>query len=192
MTPNSHFSALRIKAREQRDKAIAHIRDEYEESLRQVSELEQRLLGKVDPQRVKMSAAIESVIPNDEPFSVTTIMAALETLDPSRVWPLATVRRHITELRSLGLVLRVKKHTVYEPAVYARVGAPVKFDGEAVSLRELVLGIVTKPMRIAEVCVAVKEAGHKTRMSLPHLRTAIIRQLRQLGFKERGGKWSRG
>lgn len=86
----------------------------------------------------------------------------------------------------------MKKHTVYEPAVYARVGAPVSFDGEAKSLRQLVLEVVTRPIRIAEVCVAIKEAGHKTRMKPGHLRTTVIRQLRLAGFRERDGKWGRG
>lgn len=191
MNTPSHFAALRIQARAQRDKAIAHIREEYEANLRQISELEQRLLGKLGPKRVKVSAAIESVIPREEPFSVTTIMAALESLDPSRVWPLATVRRYITELRTMGLVRRVRKHAVNEPAVYARVGAPVTFDGEAMSLRQLILEVVTRPMRIAEVCVAVVEAGHKTRMRPGHLRTTVISQLRKLGFRERDGKWGK-
>ncbi len=191
MTPNSHFSALRSRAREQRDKAIAHIREEYEANLRQISELEQRLLGKVDPKRVKTSAAIESVIPRDEPFTVKDILVSLETLDASRVWPMATVRRHIGALREMGLVRRVKRHKINEPAVYARTDGAVKTGAEEKSLRQVILEVATRPMRTAEVCVAVVEAGHQSRMHPGHLRTTVIRQLRQLGFRERGGKWGR-
>jgi len=189
--PNSHFAALRTQAREQRDKAIAHIRADYQTSLLQIAELEQRLLGKIDPRRVKTSAAIERVIPRDEPFTVADVMAALESLDAGRVWPKASVHRHITKLRHLGLVRRVRRHKVNEPAVYARTDGPVKVEAEDKNLRQVILETVTRPMRTAEVVVALLEGGYKTSMIPGHFRTTVIRQLRQLGLKEKGGKWSR-
>lgn len=189
--PNSHFAALRTKAREQRDKALAHIRAEYQTNLLQIAELEQRLLGKIDPRRVKTSAAIERVIPRDEAFTVADVMAALESLDAGRVWPKASVHRHITKLREIGLVRRVKRAKVNEPAVYARTDGPVKVEAEDRNLRQVILETVTRPMRIAEVVAAVLEAGHKTNMVPAHLRTHILRVLRQTGFRERGGKWAK-
>lgn len=189
--PNSHFAALRTRAREQRDNAIAHIRAEYQANLLQIAELEQRLLGRIDPRRVKTSAAIERVIPRDEPFTVADLMASLEGLDAGRVWPKASVHRHITKLRHLGLVRRVKRHKVNEPAVYARTDGAVKTEAEDKNLRQVIRETVTHPMRTAEVVVALLEGGYKTKMIPGHFRTTVIRQLRQLGLRERGGKWAK-
>jgi hypothetical protein len=189
--PNSHFAALRAQARDRRDKEISHARAEYEVSLSQISELEQRLLGKIDQRRLATSAAIERVIPRDEPFTVPDIMAALESFDPSRVWPMATVRRHVTALRNKGLVRRVKRHKVNEPATYVRSEGASEREVEEKDLRQLILETVTSPMRTAEVCAALLEAGYKTKMIPGHFRTTVIRRLKTAGFKEWGGKWGR-
>jgi|GEM_PF-3186098 len=191
-TPNAQFAALRAQARDRRDKEIRHARAEYEVSLSQIAELEQRLLGKIDPRRLATSAAIERVIPRDEPFTSMDVIAALETLDPSRVWPLATIRRHITFMRNRGLVRRVKRHKVDEPATYVRSEGISEMETEEKDLRQLILETVTRPMRTAEVCAALLEAGYQTKQIPGHFRTTVIRRLKQAGFRERGGKWGRG
>lgn len=189
MSTNAHFAALRTSAREQRDKALAHIRAEYQANLHQIAELEQRLLGKIDPRRMKTSAAVERVIPTGEPFTIPELMLALESLDPSRVWPKVTVYRHIAFLRKRRLVRRVQRAKVNEPAVYVRNESPLKAEAEDKSLRQTIVETVKRPMRIAEVCVALLEGGYKTKMIPGHFRTTVIRQLKAAGFREQGGKW---
>jgi hypothetical protein len=98
-TINSELTQLRIRARERRDNSIAQIRAEYEITLRQIAELEQRILGREPADKVPMSAAVESVIPTGEPFTAADLMRSFEARDPGRVWPKASVCRHITKLR---------------------------------------------------------------------------------------------
>ena len=58
------------------------------------------------------------------------------------------------------------------------------------SLRKTLLEVVTRPMRILEVLVAVKEAGYVTTMRKhEHFQTHAIRELRAAGFVLRGDKW---
>lgn len=187
---NTEFAALRAKARQQRDKAIAHVRAEYQASLLQIAELEQRLLGKIDARRMQTSAAIERVIPRDQPFTVNDVMASLEALDARRVWPRASVQRHITKLRELGLVRRVQRAKVGEPATYVRAEGPTKTEAEDKSLRQVILDAVKRPMRTAEVVVAILEAGYKSKMVPGHFRTHVIRQLKAAGYKQVGGRWA--
>lgn len=185
----SEFSQLRTKARQRRDAEIAAARAEYRANLAQIAELEQRLLGRADPRQLKVSAAVERVIPRDEPFTATDVMHSLEALDPRRVWRLASVCRHITKLRELGLVRRVKKAKVNEPAAYVRCEGPVEPAGRDKSLRQVIVETVSRPMRIAEVVMAVAEAGYNSTMKAEHLRTHVIRELKSAGFRLGGGKW---
>lgn len=87
----NEFAALRTRARQRRDKEIAHARDEYQANLAQIAELEQRLLGKADPRLMKLSAAVEHVISRDQPFTANDIMLSLEALDPMGMLLLSSV-----------------------------------------------------------------------------------------------------
>src|SRR5687767_11413414 len=82
----TEFNTLRLRAREKRDRLMAEVRAEYESTLVQIARLEQDLLGTRNHKYKKISAAIEAVIPSDRPFTTRDIMAALEALDPGRVW----------------------------------------------------------------------------------------------------------
>jgi hypothetical protein len=188
--PN-HFAELRAHARKRRDDAIAQIRREYEENLAQIADLEQRLSGRPMPDRLNLSAAIESVIPRGEQFTIPDIMRSLESLDPTRVWCKATVIRHITKLRGLGVVRRLKRHLAGASAVYIWGGDSVEPTLNDRTLKEVILELVSKPMRTAEVVQAVLDAGWETTMIPAHFRTHVISRLRQAGFREKGGKWVR-
>jgi hypothetical protein len=192
MNANAHFAALRTQARQRRDKEIAHARAEYQANLSQIAELEQRLLGRISPKQMKLSAAVEHVIPRDEPFTVPDLMHSLEGLDPSRVWRKTSVHRHVTQLRELGLVRRVKRAKVNEPASYVRCEGPGKPEPAIrdKTLRQVLVETVKRPMFIAEVVMAVQEAGYKTTMIPANLRTHVIRELKSAGFREVGGKWA--
>ncbi len=188
---SNEFNALRARARAKRDKEIAAVRAEYEATLVQIATLEQDLLGKVTSRYRKISAAIESVIPSDRPFSTADIMAGLEALDPGRVWRKRAIDSHISRLRERGLVKRLKRATAREPAVYSRADLPVKVVplGDK-TLQEVIRGVVTRPMTVTEVAVAVKESGYKSEMSNGNLRSHVRRLLVQGGFRQEGGKWT--
>jgi hypothetical protein len=187
---SQEFNALRARARNLRDKAIADARSEYEYQLTQIAKLEQDLLGKVSSRYRKISAAIESVIPSDRTFTTVDIMTALEALDPRRAWRKRSIDNHLSRLRQRGLVRRVKRASIHEPAVYARAEAPVKpVPFEDMTLIEVVGKALTKPMTTTEICVAILEAGYQTEMSRNNLRNHVTRLLSRNGYKSEDGKW---
>src|SRR5262249_11585306 len=127
----------------------------------------------------------------DKPFTVASVLTALEALDSGRVWNVDCVRRHITELRERGLVARVERHTSTRGAVYARCdGKPAGTINDK-NLRSVLRELVTRPMRTAEIVMMVLEAGWKTTMIPEHFRTHVKSRLRAAGFREREGRWSR-
>jgi len=187
---SNEFNALRARARDKRDKAIAEIRREYEAQLVQIAALEQDLLGKVSSRYKKISAAIESVIPRDAEFTTGYIMAGLEALDPRRTWRKRSIDNHISRLRERGLIKRLKRATIHEPAVYARVDAPVKAAPlDDMTLLQVIGKVLVRPMTTTEVVVAVLEAGYQTTMAKTALRNHVTRQLGRGGFRCEGGKW---
>src|SRR5688572_1575424 len=99
----NEFTALRIRAREKRDKLIAEARKEYDATLVAIAALEQDLLGKVSSRHKTISACIESVIPREDSFTVGYILAGLEALDPGRVWRKRSIDSHLSRLREKGI-----------------------------------------------------------------------------------------
>jgi hypothetical protein len=187
----NEFNALRQRARDKRDKAIAEVRREYEAALVQIAALEQDLLGKVSSRYKKISAAIESVIPRESEFTTADIMAGLEALDPRRSWRKRSIDNHISRLRERGLIKRLKRATVHEPAVYARAEAPVKAAplDDMTLLQVIGKVLAVRPMTTTEVVVAVLEAGYQTTMAKTALRNHVTRQLGRGGFKQEDGRW---
>jgi hypothetical protein len=209
------FNALRSRAKDKRDKAIAYARQEYEATLVTIAGLEQDLLGKESSRYRLISACVESVIPRDRPFSTTDIMTSLEGLDPGRTWRKRSVDNHIARLRERGpdhqlrsrphhgnhiarlrergLVRRMQKAKGTEPAIYARVGALVPaLPFEDMRLVEVMRAVLTRPMTQTELAVALLEAGYQTAMEPRALRTAVGVELRRGGFANQGGKWVAG
>lgn len=184
------FIALRAKARERRDKVIAEARREYEYQLVQIAKLEQDLLGKVSSRHKSISAAVDSVIPRDRSFTTVDVMTGLEAMDPTRVWRKRSVDFVMTRLRERGIIKRLKRASIHEPAVYARSEAPVKPAPLAdMTLLQVIGKVLAKPMTSTEVVVAVLEAGYETAMGRNNLRNHVVRELGRAGFKSDGGKW---
>jgi hypothetical protein len=186
----SEFNRLRGLARARRDKQLAEIRAEYEANLVSIAKLEQDLCGKVSSRYRTISSAIESVIPSDRPFTTEDIMAALEALDPGRVWRKRSLDSHLSRLRERGLVKRLRKATLRERAVYAR--ADFGTEGESRPLRAVIAEVLTRPMTLTELTVAVVEAGHKSSTNGRQLRNQVARELREDGFRRDGERWVRG
>jgi hypothetical protein len=189
-TPNE-FSALRSRARDKRDKLIAQARKEYHSALIQIVMLERDLLGVTLKRYKKLSHAVQSVIPRDESFTSVTVMASLEALEPGRVWRKASIDGHITRLRQLGIIRRIRRAKGPEPALYVREGAEVPaMPFEDMTLPEVIQTVLTRPMTTAEVTVRLIEAGYDTRMPKKRLYNAVRIELGRGPFQRDGdGKW---
>jgi DNA-binding transcriptional ArsR family regulator len=190
------FTKLRTLARQKRDRAIAHAHSEFEATMAQIAAIEQDLLGKESSRHHKISACIERSIPRDQTFTVSSILKALEAMDPARVWRRRSVEHHITRLREKGIVRRVQRSKMSQGAVYALADAKIGDDPvpfQQLTLREAVSQVLTRPMTSVEIALALLEAGYETAMDRIALRTAISATLRKSDkFKEEGGKWVAG
>jgi hypothetical protein len=187
----NEFSALRSRARDKRDKAIAQARSEYQQALIQIATLEQDLTGRESSRHKPVSACISAVLPRSEPFTAPEILAALEALDGSRVWIKKTIDGYLTKLRAKGIIRRMRRHKGNEPAVYVRVGAEVdKLPFEDMTLPEVMQAVLTEPMRPTELAVRIREAGYHTTMTDRVFRNAVSEELRRGAFVKEGAKWA--
>lgn len=189
------FNELRRIARQKRDNAIAKARDEYAETLTRIAGIEQDLRGREPANHRSIASCIDSVVPGDRPFSTTDILASLEALDPRRVWRKRSIDSHISRLRERGIIRRLRKATITEPALYAREGLEVDMPFEDKRLKEVVYEVLGQvgPANQTELVVAMLEAGYQTEMGRKALRDAVGVVLRGDGrFAVQGGKWRVG
>lgn len=119
------FVELRKQALEKRNTAIALAKSDYEQRLIQIAKLERELTGNYRRYR-KVTSCVEQVIPVDREFSTQDIMVALEALDNTRTWRKDGVDKHLSKMRQLGLIQRVRKPRNNEPAIYVRAGVATK------------------------------------------------------------------
>jgi hypothetical protein len=194
-TDADHFNALRLKARERRDKALTTAQAEYESVLAQIASLEYDLLGGRPSRREPLSASVQAAIPADEPFTIADIVARLEGLEPGRVVRRKSVCNYIATLTERGLLRRLDRHRGHAPSVYARAGAnvPVKpFEG--MTLTAVLREVLTKPMNQTEIVVCILEGGYHTTASKKALRKQVGEALAMpgSGFRKEGGKWATG
>ena len=189
----NEFNALRTRARAKRDAAVAEAHKDCEATLLSIAKLEQDLLGKVSNRFRKTSAAIESVIPRDRSFTVHDLLAALEASAPGRTWELRSVNNQITRLRKRGIVQRLKRATIHEPAVYTREAEPAAVNalGDA-TLAEVIRAVVVRPMNAPQIITAVLDAGYQTSMTRGALLRHVVRALRQGAIVLADGKWTAG
>jgi hypothetical protein len=188
----SAFNELRRQAREKRDKVIGMARADYADTLVKIATLEQDLLGRESSRHKTISGSINSVLPTDRPFTTLDILAALEALDPGRVWRRRAIDHHIFRLRERGVVRRLRKAKGAELAQYVRVGvqvAALPFENKTLSeVMAEVLG--DKAMSQTELAVAMLDAGYDTTMTPKALRDAVgVVLRRERRFVQRAGKW---
>jgi hypothetical protein len=187
---SNEFIALRTRARDKRDKAIAVARREYEAALVSIAALEQDLLGTHPTGRKNISSAIEAVIPRETTFTTVDLMAALEASDSTRNWHKRSVDWTLSRLREKGIVKRLKRASIHEPAVYVRADVNAKaVPLDDMTLLQVIGNVLTKPMTSMEVVVAVLEAGWQTSMSRTNMRNHVVRTLKKNGFKVVAGRW---
>jgi hypothetical protein len=190
----SAFLELRKHAKEKRDKIIGQARAEYADTLVKIAELEQDLLGAQPSKHKTIASCINSVLPTDRPFNTLDILAALEALDPGRVWRRRMIDHHIFRLRERGVVRRLRKAKGAELAQYVRVGVQVaRLPFENMTLPEVMAQVLgDKAMSQTELTMAMLDAGYDTTMTPKALRDAVGVVLRRerKRFSERGGKLS--
>lgn len=188
------FNALRDRALAKRDKAIAYARSDYQKALAQIEELEQQLMGRSFTRKNPLAAAVHSSIPRDKPFSVNDVMHALTAENPQRVVSKAAVTRAVYNLFNHGITRRLKRASSTNGALYVVADAscePPTALGD-MSLAEAIRHVCKRPMTIDEIVVGVKEAGYYSTMKPKSFRWCVRNQLRKMGFREKGGKWTGG
>lgn len=95
--------------------------------------------------------------------------------------PIASVSRHVTKLRELKLIRRVRKHNVNTPAVYIRDEKAAERTLNDKPLDKVIAELVAEPMRTMEVVMMLQEAGWKTTMAAEHFRTHVQAALWEVG-----------
>jgi hypothetical protein len=189
------FNELRKGAREKRDRAIGHAREEYAATLRRIADLEQDLLGREPSSHRTIASCIDPVIPTDRAFTTVDIIAALEALDPAREWRKRSVDNHISRLRHRGIIRRVKKSQNTQPALYVSAGVEVEpLPFEDMTLPEVVEQVLgdRQPLRQTDLVVAMLEAGYQTTMEPKALRGAVgvVHRGDRERFRKSGDLWA--
>lgn len=186
------FSALRAKARENRDRVINLTRAEYAQRMAEIDSLEMSLKGPRKRDRA-VRASVSAAIPSDREFTQADVMAVLEAMDPSRIWTTKSVEHSLFRMRHKGLIRRVSRHGNGRPAVYVRVDVPTRKRAfEDMTLVEVMAAVLAdRAMTQTELVVAMLEAGYETTMSRKALRMEVTTILRKgTGrFKTDGDKW---
>src|SRR3569833_2393991 len=183
------FESLRKAALVKRDKAIAIIRCEYAATLVQIAELERGLGGCALSASKRVSECVDAIMPQDRPFSLLDLISLLEAADSSRTWSVNAVSAHVTRMRKKGIVVRVKRASMNEPAQYVRKGVEVERGPVGdMTMRETIEQVFTRPMTTAEATVGILEAGWRSTMGKRRLAQYAGQTLR-LGYKRSGGKW---
>ena len=178
------FNEIRKCAREKRDRAISQARAEYADMLTRIVAIEPGLLGRQEKDAHKLSTCIHRVMPADGPFTVLDLVAALEGLDPTRIWPKRSVERYVSRLRERRVVRRMCRAKGLAPALYVREGVevpPLPFEDK--TLAEVATEVLAaRTMSQTELVVAMLEAGYQTSMTRRRLRDAVVHRGRTYLF----------
>jgi len=186
------FNELRKASRDKRDRTIAQARADHAAALAKIADLEISLLDR-PPAKLKSAAAcIDSILPQDGPFTALDIVARLEAMDLGRAWSRRSIDSHLTVLRRRGAIRRLRRSNNHEPALYVAAGVEVDcgpFEDMTLADAAAVV-LATRPMNATELVVALLEAGYHTTRTRTGLRHALGEGLRRdERFKLRGGKW---
>ena len=138
------------------------------------------------------TASICAILPRDTEFTAPDLLAILESADDGRAWDKKTVSNLMGELRRRGLIRRTRRASAGIPAVYVRTdpGADPPRISE-MPLAKAAQAVLTRPMNLAELCVALVEAGYRTRQPSKGFRHSVGVELRRGLFRRlRGGSGS--
>lgn len=171
------FIQLRKRAAEKRDRAYKQARDEYKLAITRIAELEQLINGTHIPGRVTTAKAIESVIPEDRPFTSLDIRAGLVALNPDREWRQRAIDNQLYLLKKKGVIRRLRAAGNRRHALFVRNDVdipPLPFENmRLVDVIAAVLARSAKPMTQTELTVAMLEQGYETDQSKVFLRNHV-------------------
>jgi hypothetical protein len=193
---------LRQAARDRRDKLIAKVRAEYEDTIARIASIEHDLLGRRDLKPPKsIQASVERVIPSDRPFDIPELLISLDALDSRREWSRRSVEHCIARLCGKGLLHRVSKqrrggkHHGSQPARYVRPGIATELPPLAgMELKDVLYEVLKDrdPLTTIELAVMVVELGYQTAMKARQFRAYVKRALREdERFSRDGERWAR-
>ncbi len=191
------FKQLRQRAAERRDRAYKLAKDEYELALARIAELEQLLIGTHVPGRMTTAKAIESVIPDDRPFTTADVMAGLTALNPDRDWRPRAIDNQLHLLRKKGKIRRLRAAGNKRRALFIRTDVnlpPLPFENMAlVDVIGEVLAKSDQPLTQTEIVVRILEQGYETDQPPNRFRNAVGTVMRgeaAVFSKGTNGRWA--
>ncbi len=161
------FEELRALAAEARDKKLAEIRAEYGQTIADIAEMEQRMIGQPVAVRPKSKAdaslvdLIAAVMPGDRYVTVDDVAGLLRAADPERQFNMPTIRATMHRLVVEGTIKKLTNPQHDKKVQYCLPD----FDGEPIrslaDWAEEVLRVSGKPMKSVEIMVAMTESGYE-------------------------------
>ena len=191
------FKTLRREAAEKRDRAIANARQDFDETIVQIEELEKSLQEPVVFHRHKLPivALIREVMPRDREFVLDELIGLMRAADTSRKYQKASVSAMLRRLCNEGEVTRTQKGGGSRAVKYIAaecVRPPYEFEGMSqVGIAELILREKGEPMTMTAIVVEMFERGFRTESDkrvVSHSIEACMRKA-PTRFRKAGDKW---
>lgn len=197
------FIALKARAAQKRDAAIAEARRIYHNDLQAIDGIERRLpappvIDRSQPLAKPPSIVdfIKAVVPRDRPFTVSDVMVALGDAHEGQKFHLTTVRTHTSRLCSRGYLRRLYK-TGHQETMYALADLPeIEADIDTKNMATVTHEILTeagKPLKVVEIAVRMREIGYRAENEPVTLINAVRSMFRNYPgrFKrDREGRWT--
>jgi hypothetical protein len=167
------YDTLRDRARSKRQAAIRKAQAECRAALRKINELE-RKVGNGGPapdegnraKSARILALAQSLIPKDQEFTLADMTAWLREAEPTRRFPIPTIRATFRRLADMGLIRPTSRGYAAEVSWMACNGQgkqDVPFA--ALSLPDAAERVLRDagPMREVELALAIQHRGCRSR-----------------------------
>jgi len=164
------FAELRRLAEVKRDEAIQEAKSEYLATLAGIADLENKLASKPVPApRPKTSRThplidlVFDSLPQDRPFTLVDVVAAMKAADPDRKFSTPSVRTNIHRLIKQRAVKRVRHAVAHGCSIYAVAELDLEESPFGVmtqiQVAEQVLRELGKPVDALTLLFALQERG---------------------------------
>jgi|GEM_PF-3955739 len=189
---------LKTQARELRDERIQQAKDDYEDTLREISELARKIAvieGRAKPKIKGILQMVRDVVPKNREFTLAEILNAVRNNHPDLDIKRLNVRNALSgmvrqcELRRTQHGTPKCKSPIFAHSEY---DAPLRPFGDQTQTRliEVILRDEARSMNVPEIIVEMMERGfpvedmEKLNRSIP----ALLRQKPQV-FRREGDGW---
>lgn len=162
------FENLRKIAVAKRDKAFKHARDEYNDTIRKIAELESKLTGsRIRPKSKMDNGTLPDIIfhaaPANRPFSIEDACGFIRAADPDRKFTKASVNTTVNRMKNEGVLKHIAaakgKNQV---ALYALADADCQPQQKLlIDWAHQILESNEGPMKAVEIMVAMTENGYE-------------------------------